>query len=744
MKKHIRKICFMMILVCLVNPVHAITLALHDTLTYKGAFVDIPVYAEDDLTGSEVSAYSLQLEFDGQKMQVADIITNQTLSGALGTPVVNTTQAGIVTISAAGTGYLSGNGILIIVRFKLLDSGGTYLNFTGKSNNYMNEGNPALTFRNAWININNPPSIEIYSDRTCLAVGDSLQLWVWGGNEPYKWAVSDLAKATVSQTGLLKTLQEGNITVYAEDINGIKDSLTNFIIRPVKLSIPGNLTQWKNNDIDIPVYSTDLSSGNINSGSFRLNFNTALIQPEDLITEGTLLENCQVMMNKDNNGIHIAFASKNTISGAGTLLYIRCKITEDNSYSTQIDFAETVFNENIYAVTENGRFTTQQFEQLFINPFSGEILAGDSLQMEAQGELTPPLLWTVGDPAIAEISSGGVLRAKHGGKTKVFVSDSKGAKGFSDYFYLLDASVSLPDTLICMNENQLRLPLKINYITLQHQISSMQFELLYDTARMTYTGLSSEDGITSDWLHMSNDQSGRILYAGSGASSVSQTGTLLYFNFILKNSFSIYDWAGFTLDNLRMNEGNPVVNTTGYGSVRRDDIPGKPEIVWGDTLLSENTFNTVLTINEVANSHNYVWTLPEGMTGSSTTNSIGITASDQFVTGKVSVAATNNCGPGEAFEFTVTKESHSGNVSISNEGYLCYPNPAKEKIKVRISENEIGKTYFMLYDIPGKLIKNNILHSRETEINLSDIAEGIYLIRIQSDKKTIFMRIMKE
>lgn len=744
MKKHIRIICFILICICFGNLARATTLALHDTLAYKGAFIDIPVYAEDDLTSYDVSSFSIQLEFDAQKMQVADIITEQTISNALGTPVVNTGQPGIVTIGAAGTGYLSGNGVLIIIRFRLLETGGTHLNFTGKSNNYMNEGNPELTFRNAWININNPPSIEIYSDRSEVAVGDSLQLWVWGGNEPYHWTVSDHTKATISPTGQLKALQEGHITIYAEDVNGIKDSLNNFIIRPFKLSIPGNLSQWKNNVIDIPVYCTDLTSSNINSGSFRLNFNTTLLLAETFINEGTILGTSQVVMNKDKNGISVAFASQATIQGAGILLYVRCKVEGSDSYSSQIEFSETVFNENIHFVTENGYFTTTQFQQLFVHPFSGEILTGDSIQMEAQGEITPPLTWSVSDPAIAEITPEGILKAKNGGRTRIFVSDSKGANGFSDYFYLLDANISIPDTLICMNENPLRFPLAMNHIAPQNEIFAMQLELLYDTARMVYAGLSSENTTSSGWLHISNDQSGRIIYAGSGASAIAQTGTLLYFNFTLKNQFSIYDWAGFTLNNIKMNEGNPVVNTIDYGSVRRDDKPGKPEIVWGDTLLSENTYNTILTVNEVANTQHYMWTLPVGMSGSSNTNSIEVTVGNDFVTGEVSVYTTNNCGSGDVFTFTVTKESHSGNNLINNEGYFCYPNPAKEIIKVRIPSEEQGTTKLIFYDITGKLLKSMLLHKTENEILLRDLSNGIYLINILSDNKTLFFRIIKE
>jgi hypothetical protein len=745
MKKHIIIIILLMIFMCFRNVVHAVTFTIHDTLAVKGAIVDIPVYVDEDLSSFQVSAYSLQIIFDADKMQALGVVTDQTISSALGTPVVNTDQQGMVTLGAAGTGYLSGNGVFIIIRFKMLDTGGCDLIFTGKNNNYLNEGTPVLIFDNAWISIENPPTIQIYSDKNCIAKGDSLQLWVWGGNEPYRWTVSDTVKAEITSTGMLSALETGTITIYAEDAAGIKDSLMNFTIHPFKLSVPDHLSQWNSNSIDIPVYITDVTASEISSGSFRLNYNTSLLHATSFVNDGTLLNISQIDMNTDDNGVQIAFATPGTLQGAGILLFIRCMVTDATIYSTELSFSEIIFNENIHSAFDNGQFTTQQFRQLYIYPITGEMLTGDTLQMEVLSEYTPPVSWSVSNPDVAEISSTGLLRAKKGGMTRVIATDSTGSKGFTDDFFLLDTRVILPDTTICVGNELLRIPVIMDYLNdAADEIYSMEFELKYDTTWMTFSGLSYENIVPTGWMQLSNDQSGRILYAGSGASAISQTGTIVHFNFELKEKFSIYDWAGFMLDRIRINEGTPVVNEIMYSGLNREDVPGKPEVVWGDTLLGEFTYVSSLSVNEVPNAHHYVWVLPSGMTGNSTTNSIEVSVTEQFEAGIVTVYAMNSCGPGESFEFKVTKESHSGNSSINNDGYLCYPNPVNEIIHVRIPPEVRGITSLMLYDMPGRLLQIHTLIEQENVVTLKDLPEGIYLLKLMSNKKTIFMRIMKE
>jgi hypothetical protein len=50
-----------------------------------------------------------------------------------------------------------------------------------------------------------------------------------------------------------------------------------------------------------------------------------------------------------------------------------------------------------------------------------------------------------------------------------------------------------------------------------------------------------------------------------------------------------------------------------------------------------------------------------------------------------------------------------------------------------------------LIDINGRsIINNKIANTTETQINISDIAQGVYMLRIVSDRGTLVKKIVKE
>lgn len=83
-------------------------------------------------------------------------------------------------------------------------------------------------------------------------------------------------------------------------------------------------------------------------------------------------------------------------------------------------------------------------------------------------------------------------------------------------------------------------------------------------------------------------------------------------------------------------------------------IPSTPATISGITLIcsgSSNTYNAA----SVSGATNYIWTLPNGWTGSSTTNSISTSAS--ATSGTISVVANNNCGSSAAKTLIVSVDA---------------------------------------------------------------------------------------
>ena len=162
-----------------------IAMRIPDTTVVSGSTIDLPVYADNTLTGNNVISYSLQLTFNQASLQALSVITAGTISSAFGSPYVNTSVAGTITIAAAGTAPLAGAGKFIYIRFKALQPYYTYVSFSGSQYNYFNEGTPAMTFHNGTINVTSPPTITVYPNNGLMERENKLKSRPNGGTKPY-------------------------------------------------------------------------------------------------------------------------------------------------------------------------------------------------------------------------------------------------------------------------------------------------------------------------------------------------------------------------------------------------------------------------------------------------------------------------------------------------------------------------------------------------------------------------------
>lgn len=74
---------------------------------------------------------------------------------------------------------------------------------------------------------------------------------------------------------------------------------------------------------------------------------------------------------------------------------------------------------------------------------------------------------------------------------------------------------------------------------------------------------------------------------------------------------------------------------------------------------------------------------------------------------------------------------------------FVYPNPADEMIKVEVSDFD-SEINYQLFDLSGRLIFNrqvNTQNSQEIEINVSQLNEGIYLLRLFDGKRSASQKI---
>ena len=295
--------------------------------------VDIPVIANTSLNSLNIIAFQLRLTFNSAVIQPISLITSGTLLNSYGTVNDNLSQKNYINIAVAGTGNLTGKGILFYVRFKILSSGYTGISFSSDgagllANNFINEGTTWGTLKNGSVNIQAKPVIYINPNTGLLAKGDQLQFTVSNGTSPYSWTLTDNTVASINTTGLLTGLKAGTIHVIAKDAHNVIDTSGIVEVRSLKISIPQNLQQYPRQFIDVPVNVTDLTGLGIISGNFNINYgNASWLSLVGFNNTGTLLAgNYQLFTNNSQDVVNFAFSGTTPLSGNGVLIYIRFKV----------------------------------------------------------------------------------------------------------------------------------------------------------------------------------------------------------------------------------------------------------------------------------------------------------------------------------------------------------------------------------------------------------------------------------
>ncbi len=74
-----------------------------------------------------------------------------------------------------------------------------------------------------------------------------------------------------------------------------------------------------------------------------------------------------------------------------------------------------------------------------------------------------------------------------------------------------------------------------------------------------------------------------------------------------------------------------------------------------------------------------------------------------------------------------------------------YPNPASDNINIRFEEPLDGEVIIQLLNSGGKLVKNDLMEVSdiEKELNLQDLAAGVYFLKLIKDKSSNVYKVVK-
>ncbi len=133
------------------------------------------------------------------------------------------------------------------------------------------------------------------------------------------------------------------------------------------------------------------------------------------------------------------------------------------------------------------------------------------------------------------------------------------------------------------------------------------------------------------------------------------------------------------------------------------NIPEKPDQISGPSIVSSSGSPTKYEVSPLGNATAYLWTLSNGISGSSDSAKINVNFNTGFQTGKISVSAFNDgFGESEPAELEVHAENTIVSEKETGSGFRIFQN--RESIQFIIDSEKIQNASLKVYDPLGSTL----------------------------------------
>jgi hypothetical protein len=86
--------------------------------------------------------------------------------------------------------------------------------------------------------------------------------------------------------------------------------------------------------------------------------------------------------------------------------------------------------------------------------------------------------------------------------------------------------------------------------------------------------------------------------------------------------------------------------------------------------------------------------------------------------------------------FTFNQSTNIVTQNLEDNKIQLYPNPVKDELTLVI-QNFIQGTNYRIFDVSGRLLKNDQIRSETTQINMQNFRAGVYVLHIDSNGQSI-------
>lgn len=580
------------------------------TVLEKDTFV-IAVRANTLLTGNNIYSYRLGLSYNANYLEFLNIDSIGAILEDWGMPTFKKT-AGKITIAGAGSAPLTGDGVFLYLKFRAIIGGGTYVsNISGDS--YLNEGVPAMTLTQGYINAKYRSYPDIYNDNYELFVGDEAQLYVSGGTAPFVFSTADTAIAVISSQTKIKGKGPGITKAYVTDKNGdISYTSGNIDVRAIKISAMRS-SAWPTDTFYLPVKIEIAPGTKVYSGYFEITHNTNVQGIKESVQPGDF--DISLQNNAITNLTRVSFASTDGISGSGIICYLGFKAV--NSGNHYFYFQNLKFDEKLLAFSYHDYVEVYYLPTLNISPNSGSLMWGTTEKITVTNG-TPPMVYQTSDPLIASIDVLGNLTGLSGGKVKVTATDTHGATKTSGDFTILDNNFTVVNSDGVLDKVT-RVPVSTSLLPSGKVIYDFDGMISFNGNDLEYIGIDPVDGA----MLTESVQNGNSVHIVGATSSGIQSGIICYLKFQLKNTVALDQQTTITLNSMSANESTLFSTVTSGKITRVEQLSYRPiakaginksvpegELVQLDGSESYDEDGSPIT---------YLWTAPAGITLSDNT-----------------------------------------------------------------------------------------------------------------------------